>query len=98
MERQSNLLEPEVQKTLPKIKNLRGSFEKKVDTKVAKATETKVTQQKFSYRFDPYKLGEFYAAITEHVRDNPQDAPALRAFLFNIQVGMRPSGVLNQLF
>lgn len=96
VQRQINALDAATQANLPPIKNLRGSFEKKVDAKaVGKAQDTKVAEAKFDYRFNPLKMGEFYAAVAEHVKANPQDAPALRAFLFNLQVGMRPNEVLS---
>lgn len=96
VQRQVTALDAATQASLPNIKNLRGSFEKKIDAKtVGKAKDTKVAEAKFDYRFNPLKMGEFYAAVATHIKDNPQDGPALRAFLFNLQVGMRPNEVLS---
>ena len=96
VERQLNRLTAEERGTLPKIKNLRGTFKKKVAAEAVKAaSEVAVAEQKFDYRFNPMKMGDFYVAAAEHARANPEDAPMIRAFLFNLQVGMRPSEVLN---
>lgn len=96
VERQLTRLNADERSKLPQIKNLRGSFKKKVAPGAVKAaSEVKVAEQKFDYRFNPLKMGEFYVAAAAHVRANPQDAPMINAFLFNLQVGMRPNEVLN---
>ena len=96
VERQLNRLDKKTRDSVPAIKNLRGSFEKRVDsTAVGSAKETKVAETKFDYRFNPLKMGDFYLAAAEHVKNNPEDGPMIRAFLFNLQTGMRPSEVLN---
>lgn len=97
--RQIDRLEPDViQEIKPdSLINPSGKFKKAVAAGVTtkKAAETQVAQADFKYRFVPEKMGDFYAKAMEHALNNPQDAPAINAFLFNIQIGMRPDEVTS---
>lgn len=41
-------------------------------------------------KINPYRLGEYFVALEDHARANPADAPAIRAFIFGLNTGLRP--------
>lgn len=80
---------------LPEVRDLRDSIIKELPKATGEAVDVEVKKPDFKYKLNPLKLGEFYIAAMEHVRLNPEDAPMVRAFLFNLQSGMRPDEVVN---
>lgn len=98
IERQKVFLSAEDRKVLDEanLANIGDRFKKEITgTQLTKkAAQTEVAETKFAPRVNANMMGEFYLKVAEHIKNNPQDGPALTAFLFNVQVGMRPGEVV----
>lgn len=70
--------------------NLKVDLVNPRDHIVVPKTGTEGRSRAAEIKIDPYKLGEYFIALEDYAQANPADAPAIRAFIFGLNTGLRP--------